>query len=165
MKPALSLLLADRILLYRDHNLCISFESVHAGVSAKGTGEEWDDIVDISTSMVIVQIPTVPGACIPCEANPIGLICGCKGARKCGICYHILLVTHMILRAGGNRAEKKPKHNLTYMNSKIAGAGKGSKQPSKVTHCLLKEDSSDEEEEAVPRREVVRCIVHVSGVS
>ena len=34
----------------------------------------------------------VPGAYVLCEANPIGLVCRCKGGRtKIGLCYHILL--------------------------------------------------------------------------
>ena len=78
----------------------IRFESCYAGISAKGTGEAWKDIADICGALVVVDHPTVPGACVPCEANPIGLVCRCKGARKTGICYHILFTTHMILKDG-----------------------------------------------------------------
>ena len=42
-------------------------------------------------------------------------------------------------------------YNLKYMASKIAGAVKGAHRPKRVKQCLLKEDSSDDEEEAAPR--------------
>ena len=53
-------------------------------------------------------------------------------------------VTHMILKA--NPAQEKPTFNLKYMNSKIKGASKAAYRPKRVKHCLIREDSSDEEE-------------------
>ena len=129
----------------------IRFESCYAGISAKGTGEEWKDIADICGALVVVDHPTVPGACVPCEANPVGLVCRCKGARKTGICYHILFTTHMILKDGPPE-EKKAIHNLKDVNQKIDGAKKGAKRPKKVKHCLLREDSDDEKDEQKTER-------------
>ena len=120
----------------------ISFESCAAGMSVPS--ETWDETCNICECCVIVEESPVPGACVPCDANPIGLICHCKGARKTGICYHILFVTHIILRS--RPEEQKPMYNLFYMNSKIKGASKAGKRPKRVKHCLIREDSSDEEE-------------------
>ena len=95
---------------------------------------------------MVVDHPTVPGACIPCVANPIGLVCRCKGSRKTGICYHILFTTHMILKDGPPEG-RKPMYNLTYMNQRIEGTKKGAQRPKKVKMCLLREDSDDEKDE------------------
>ena len=128
---------------YRAYLECISFESFYAGISA-GDDEAWEDLRDMCSALVVVDTPTVPGACIPCEANPIGLVCRCKGGRKTGLCYHILFVTHMILK-GGDPSQRKPTHNLKYMNQMIKGATKKGHRPKKVKDCLQKEDSSDDE--------------------
>ena len=53
-------------------------------------------------------------------------------------------MTHIILRS--RPEEQKPMYNLFYMNSKIKGASKAGKRPKRVKHCLIREDSSDEEE-------------------
>ena len=126
----------------------ISFESCCAGVAVDD--ETWVETHNICDSLVIVEVSPVPGACIPCEANPLNLICHCKGSRQRGICSHILFVTHVVLKSG-DPSEQKPMYNLKYMASKIAGAVKGAHRPKRVKQCLLKEDSSDKEEEEVPR--------------
>ena len=41
-------------------------------------------------------------------------------------------------------------YNLFYMNSKIKGASKAGQRPKRVKHCLIREDSSDEEEAPPP---------------
>ena len=129
---------------YRIVSLCIRFESYYAGVSRPGA--RWKEISNTCHALVMVEVPPVPGACIPCEANPCGFICHCKGGRKTGICYHILLVTHLVFRKQPLQ-ERLPKYNLHYMMGKIAGAKKGSHRPKRVKHCLQKESSSDEDED------------------
>lgn len=69
---------------------------------------------------------TVPGSCIPCDANPLQLICRCKGARKTGICSHILLTTHVIM-AHLPKEEQQSVCNLKYMMTQISGAKLGKK--------------------------------------
>jgi hypothetical protein len=84
---------------------------------------------------------------MPCEANPLNLICRCKAGRKEGICKHILLVTHVII-AHRPAEEKKAHLNLKFVNGQISKMPKNKKggRPKNLKHCLLKEDSSDEED-------------------
>ena len=102
----------------------------------------------ICESCVLVEEATVPGQCIPCVANPCNLIYRCKGGRKTGICYHILFVTHMIMKDDPNPDNQKRTYNLNYMNSKVAGARRDGKKgrPKRIKHCLMNEDSSDEDD-------------------
>ena len=99
-------------------------------------------------SITCITSITVPGQCIPCVANPCNLICRCKQGRKAGICYHILFVTHMIMKDDPNPDNQKRTYNLNYMNSKVAGARRDGKKgrPKRIKHCLMNEDSSDEDD-------------------
>ena len=56
--------------------------------------------------------------------------------------YHIIFVTHMIMKDDPNP------DNLNYMNSKVAGARRDGKKgrPKRIKHCLMNEDSSDEDD-------------------
>ena len=65
-----------------------------------------------------------------------------------GICYHILFVTHMIMKDDPNPYNQKRTYNLNYMNSKVAGARRDGKKgrPKRIKHCLMNEDSSDEDD-------------------
>ena len=83
---------------------------------------------------------------MPCDANPFNLVCKCKGCRKIGICSHVLLVTHEMMK-GLPRCQRKAINNLTFMTGEIAGASKGRGMPKTMKHCLQKEDSSDDDDE------------------
>ena len=106
----------------------------------------------ICEALVVVQTATVPGSCIPCKANPFELLCGCKGGRKIGLCSHILLVTHEMMKTAP-KPQQKAICNLVYMTGEIAGKKKkiGGAKPHKVKHCLLREDSDDDDEVPAPR--------------
>jgi hypothetical protein len=108
----------------------------------------FEQLQGICEALVIVETATDDSFCMPCDANPYNLLCHCKGGRKIGVCYHILLTTHLIMKAG-QKSEQKAINNLNYMVGKIDGAKKGSGQPKSVKHCLVREDSSDDEEEPV----------------
>ena len=58
----------------------------------------------------------------------------------------VLLMTHLMMKAGP-KSKQKAVNNLNYMVGKIDGAKKGSGQPKAVKHCLVREDSSDDEDE------------------
>ena len=62
--------------------------------------------------------------------------------------YHILFVTHMIMKDDPNPDNQKRTYNLNYMNSKVAGARRDGKKgrPKRIKHCLMNEDSSDEDD-------------------
>ena len=132
--------------MYHIESRDIRFESVLAGIRAPG--ETFEEVAKICESCVLVEATTVPGQCIPCVANPCNLICRCKQGRKAGICYHILFVTHMIMKDDPNPDNQKRTYNLNYMNSKVAGARRDGKKgkPKRIKNCLLNEDSSDEDD-------------------
>ena len=94
-----------------------------------------------------VQASTIPGSCIPCDANPFEFLCGCKYARKTGICKHILAVTHAEMK-NSPKKQQRAICNLNYMMGKIAGSKKKKGGSHRVKHCLVREDSSDDDEVA-----------------
>ena len=101
---------------------------------------------------MIVETATSTTNCVPCDANPYNLLCRCKGGRKVGVCYHILFVTHVIMKSH-KKDEQKAINNLNYMLGQIKGAKKGKgANNKKIKHCLQREDSSDDDEQqaAVP---------------
>ena len=67
-------------------------------------------------------------------------------------CSHILLVTHEETKCKP-KTERKPMYNLHHMVSQIAGGkkvgkNKAGKKPKTVKHCLLPEDSDDDDDSA-----------------
>ena len=126
--------------------MCIRYESCLSGARPNGI-TDFNKLANICNYMVLVDMATVPGSCMPCEANPLELLCRCKKARKEGMCHHILVITHVIT-AQGPAAEKKAHLNLKFMNQRIGKMPKNSKggRPKNLKHCLIREDSSDEEE-------------------
>ena len=106
-------------------------------------------------SVVVVEVATVPGAVCPCEANPQNLLCRCKGGRKTGICYHILAVTHLIMRALPEDEQlaicnvKDMAQAINKTNKKLHGG-----KQKKPKHCLALDDSDDEA--ALEERELRR---------
>ena len=40
----------------------------------------------------VTRPETVELSCVPCRANPMRLICTCKGSRKIGVCSHVIAV-------------------------------------------------------------------------
>ena len=80
-----------------------------------------------------------------CSANPFDFVCGCKSGRKIGVCAHILLVTHEEMKSTP-KDQRKAICNLHYMVGQIAGVKKAVGNPKTVKHCLLREDSSDDDD-------------------
>jgi hypothetical protein len=74
------------------------------------------------------------------------LLCKCKGCRKIGICSHILLVTHEMMKELPKR-EQKANCNLNHMLGGIAGASTKRGPPRRVKNCLQKESSSDDSDD------------------
>ena len=109
--------------------------------------ESWHEVANVCQALTIVEVATVPGSCIPCEANPLDLLCHCHAGRKTGICSHILFTTHIIFR-DAEQVEQRPRYNLYYMMGKINGARKRGHRPKRVKDCLTREDSDGEAEEA-----------------
>ena len=104
----------------------------------------FEKLANVFASIVKVEVSAMPGGIAPCKANPFDLFCPCKGARKTGICSHILVVTHIMVR-DGDEADRKPIYNLKYMMSDIGerrGRGRG-KGAGNCMQC----SSSDEEPE------------------
>ena len=50
------------------------------------------------------------------------------------------------------KSKRNPLCNLHHMMGKISGAKKGVGNPKTVKHCLIPEDSSDEEEAPAPKK-------------
>ena len=75
--------------------------------------------------------------------------------RKIGLCSHILLVTHEMMKTVP-KPQQKAICNLVYMTGEIAGDRKKKKgqvrigRPKKIKHCLLREDDSDDDDDDVP---------------
>ena len=132
-----------------DVSLHIRFELCYAGILPKGF-KKFEQIAEVCNSLVRVSTATIPGSCIPCEANPFDFLCTCKGARKIGICAHILLVTHEEMK-GTPRERRKPVCNLKYMTTKIAGGKRKLGRPTTVKHCLIRDDSSDSDDDTTLR--------------
>ena len=112
----------------------------------------FEQLHTICSALVIVETATSTTNCVPCDANPYNLLCRCKGGRKVGVCYHILFVTHVIMKSH-KKDEQKAINNLNYMLGQIKGAKKGKgANNKKIKHCLQREDSSDDDEQqaAVP---------------
>ena len=126
------------------------FQSCYAGIAPRGVNT-FDQIAEVCSALVVVRAATAPGSCVPCKANPFNFLCSCKGARKSGVCSHILLVTHEEMKCQP-KSKRNPLCNLHHMMGKISGAKKSSHRPKTVKHCLLPEDSSDEEEAPAPKK-------------
>ena len=103
--------------------------------------KDWAYLTAITNSLVIVD-EAPQGSCMPCDANPFNLRCRCKGGRKIGMCSHILVVTHLIMKARPH-AERSVEHNVKYMVANVAGH-RPAHRPKKVKHFLLREDSDGE---------------------
>ena len=65
--------------------------------------ETLKNVQDVCLSMHKVEsaeslfgVGTAEKHVIPCRLNPANLLCTCKGARHCGICSHILAVSHIV---------------------------------------------------------------------
>ena len=134
-----------RIALYHVRIVCIRFGSIRAGVRPKAPFNDFEQIANIADSLYILEVATVPGACIPCEANPLQLICLCKISRKIGMCKHILLTTHVVM-AGGPPADRKAICNLKYMSSLTGGAKKGKGRFKAITSALEREPANDDDD-------------------
>ena len=119
------------------------FESCCSGLRPRTTIRSYELLANVCNALTIVQTCTVPGACMPCDANPFKLFCKCKGCRKIGICSHVLLVTHEMMK-GLPKREQKASCNLNYMLGGIAGASTKPGRPRRVKHCLQKESSSED---------------------
>ena len=140
----------ERINAYRNRIARISFNNICAGVNPARPLNNIESICSISQAVVIVETATTPGSCIPCDANPLDLICRCKCARKIGICYHILLLTHIIMK-DGPESERKSICNLKYMTSLIKGCtkkGKGKGRPKQLKKALEREDVEEDDDNA-----------------
>jgi hypothetical protein len=129
------------------------FQSCYAGIAPRGVNK-FAEIAEVCSALVVVKTASTPGSCIPCKANPFNFVCSCKGSRKSGMCSHILLVTHVEMKCLPQR-QRNPLCNLHHMIGKIAGGKKGVGGKTRgrtVKHCLLPEDSSDEEEARAPKK-------------
>ena len=122
------------------------FESCCAGTRPRSTRRSYELLANVCNALTIVATCTDPGACMPCDANPFNLLCKCKGCRKIGICSHILLVTHEMMK-GLPKREQKANCNLKHMLGGIAGATTKRGPPRRVKNCLQKESSSDDSDD------------------
>ena len=140
------------IVLYRACIARISFESIRKGIRPKAPFHNFESIANIADSLYILEVATVPGACIPCDANPLNLFCLCKICRKIGICKHILLTTHFVM-ASGPKEERKAICNLKYMTTSISGAkkGKGTQggRAKAIALALEREEANDDDDNSL----------------
>ena len=107
----------------------------------------YEQIANIANYLYILEVATEPGACIPCEANPLNLICLCKIGRKVGVCKHLLFTTHVIM-ARGPPEERKAICNLKYMTSAAGGAKKGKGRAKAITLALQAEPANADDDNA-----------------
>ena len=118
----------------------------------KAPWNTFEAIANIADSLYILEVATVPGACIPCDANPLNLFCLCKICRKIGICKHILLTTHFVM-ASGPKEERKAICNLKYMTTSISGAkkGKGTQggRAKAIALALEREEANDDDDNSL----------------
>ena len=122
----------------------IRYNAMDANEDPRGV-KRFEKLVAIRAAIVKVTVATDAASICPCEANPYDLFCPCKGARKVGICYHILGVTHCIMRAKPPD-EQRAICNLKYMVTRIdSKPKKGHKRKKKnpFGHCLEREDGAD----------------------
>ena len=131
-------------LTYRLHSCCIRFEKCYAGILPKSI-KSFKQLAEVCNSLVKVRASTVLGSCIPCQANPFEFLCGCKNGRKTGCCSHILVVTHAEMK-NSPKERRRAICNLKYMTVKIAGGKKKVGGRHTVKHCLVREDSSDDDD-------------------
>lgn len=73
-----------------------------------------ESFLDVADALHVVEYGDEVGrACLPCEMNPLELVCGCKGFRHIGICSHVIVTTHwlgeydVIHLCGGMSTEKR----------------------------------------------------------
>ena len=107
------------------------------------------ELMEVCSSLVIVQSATDASMFVECEANPFTLMCSCKGYRKISICSHVLATTHRILK--DKPPELRAAHaacNLNLLTQKLSSK-KGAKwmkgkTPNHMHHMHM--DSSGEEE-------------------
>ena len=155
--PACTCMYHERISMYLHVSACICtyharvaishdirFEMCCAGQKPKEV-KKFEQLQGICEALVVVEMTTDNSSCVECDANPFQLLCCCKGSRKISVCYHILFVTHLIMKAKPKK-EQKAINNLHYMAGKIAGSKKKKGGSHRIKHCLQREDSSDEEE-------------------
>lgn len=78
--------------------------------------------VGLSLSKVYVS-PDKQAQVIPCEANPLFLMClACPAYHARGICSHVLAATHLHFKYLNIPIESKPSsHNVRYMTAKLFG--------------------------------------------
>lgn len=129
----------------------IRYTALDEGERPRGI-KKFEKLVDICKAIVKVKVAEDPASICPCEANPYDLFCPCKGARKTGICYHILGVTHCIMKALP-REEQHTICNVKYMATLIDGKPKKGHRRKKKNpwgHCLQRDDSDEEEDDDVP---------------
>ena len=136
-----------RIVLYHACVARISFESIRIGKRPKAPLNNYEQIANIANYLYILEVATEPGACIPCEANPLNLICLCKIGRKVGVCKHLLFTTHVIM-ARGPPEERKAICNLKYMTSAAGGAKKGKGRAKAITLALQAEPANADDDNA-----------------
>ena len=98
------------------------FQSCYAGIAPRGVNK-FEEIAEICGALNVVRTASTPGSCVPCKANPFSFLCSCKGARKSGMCAHILLVTHEEMKCQP-KAKRNPLCNLNHMMEKISGGKK-----------------------------------------
>ena len=105
-------------------------------------------LMDICNALHFVRPATLKYGCVPCEGNPLELICSCKGCKSYGICSHVLGLNH-VLKGFNLRREL-----ATMGKSKALKAGKPEAlkagRPAKPAPALTREpqtapDSSDED--------------------
>ena len=129
----------------------IRYNAMDANEKPRGV-KKFEKLVAIRAAIVKVTVATDIASICPCEANPYDLFCPCKGARKVGICYHILGVTHCIMRAKAPE-EQRALCNLKYMVTVIDPRKKKQgrrKKKNPVGHCLEREDGSDGDGDDAP---------------
>ena len=94
-----------------------------------------------SIHLVFVLPPeTTDQACLPCELNPFGLLCTCKGFRGCSLCPHVIAATALFI---------PNTYTSDYIEEllQIIQSKRGKKRPRKaVDGTRIQPDSSDDEE-------------------
>ena len=125
----------------KGEELRLYFEMAELGQEHTGVKDD-KHLMDICNALHFVRPATLKYGCVPCEGNPLELICSCKGCKSYGICSHVLGLNH-VLKGFNLRREL-----ATMGKSKALKAGR----PAKPAPALTREpqaapDSSDEEEE------------------
>ena len=130
---------ADRISV----TLIKAYEETMAGKWPK-KAVDLEGLLDLTQCLHCVEDSDDKWGYIPCEYNPMKLVCSCKGCKGYGICSHIIAVNHIVMSIN----LRKELHVMGQSHGSKKGGGNGMRPVPALTRVAQREpDSSDEEEE------------------